>query len=298
MPSLSLPSTKPLLRPGSRVGVFAPSGAFDSIRLEAGVEVLRSWGLEAVFAPNLRAPPHRYLSAPDASRLGDLCWALGDPDLDAAWLVRGGYGILPLLPQIPWERLRRDRPLIGFSDATLLLDALASRGFQHTIHGPVIQTLPSHIDDASREATRAFLIEGAGARWVLEEFCGPRIEAPIEAPLRGGNLCSLATLCGTPFQPVLAGAILLLEEIGEPPYKVDRLLCQIEQAGLFQGIQGVVLGAFADCEPAEGASFTLRDVLRERLSPLGLRVWAGAPVGHARRNEPFRVGGSVRCEPG
>lgn len=270
-----------MLEPGARVGVFAPSGAFDPERLAGGMALARSWGLELVEAPNLRAR-HRYLAGTDAQRLADLQWALSAPDLDACWMARGGYGITRLLDRVDWGAVA-DRPMIGFSDGTALLVALRQRAGVAGVHGPVLHSLADLTSRSSQEALRSLLFGGTPAD------LGGEGDA-VEGPLVGGNLCVLADLCGTPDQLDASGCALLLEDIGEPAYKLDRMLRHLLRAGVFEGVTGVVVGQLTSCRAPEGADYTAQDVVLEALRELGVPLRWDARVGHGRLNRAFVYG--------
>lgn len=284
----------PLLPAGSRVAVVAPAGVFDPARLRVGMDLLRAWGLEPVPAPNLDRR-HRYTAGTHEERRADLRWALGSDEVQGAWFARGGYGTVHLLPEA-LAALRDERPIIGFSDATALFCALQGQGRGGRVHGPVLHSLGDLVDEDSRGALRGLLLEGRRAelpgRWLL----GP--PGAVEGPLLGGNLCVLASLCGTPWAMRARGAIVLLEDIGEPPYKVDRMLTQLRLAGCLEGAVGIALGTFTGCEPPAGADWTLEQVLADLLAPLGLPVVAGLPVGHGAANRAWLHGRRVRLHEG
>jgi muramoyltetrapeptide carboxypeptidase len=293
----SLHDSRPALREGARVGLFAPSGVYSPDLLHAGSELLRSWGLVPVAAPHLGSS-HHYLAGSDSERLSDLVWAMSDPSLDAAWLVRGGYGILRLLPLVPWDRLSWDRPVVGFSDATGLFVSMRKRGFFGAIHAPVAQALAGHVNASSREALRCFLMEREAVEWPLTVAdWSANVSEPFEGPLVGGNLCTLATLCGTSFGIESEKGILLLEEVGEPPYKLDRLVTQLRLSAALDAFHAVVLGELLDCNPPDGTPWTLSEVLADLFGSLGVPVLLGAPVGHGEVNKPFRYGTLVRVTP-
>jgi muramoyltetrapeptide carboxypeptidase len=149
-------------------------------------------------------------------------------------------------------------------------------------------------DAASQDRLRALLMEGAATRWEGEVW----VAGEAEGPLVGGNLCVLATLCGTPHQLNARGAILALEDIAEPAYKLDRMVNQLREAGAFDGVRAVLLGEFVQCAAPPDADWGVVDVLREALSTLGVPVIAGLPFGHGARNEAFLHGGLVRVSEG
>ncbi|MBN2801198.1 MAG: LD-carboxypeptidase [Deltaproteobacteria bacterium] len=275
----------PLLRRGAEIAVIAPSGAYQPHRLEEGLRRIEAEGYRPVPFEGMLSP-ERYLAAPDAVRLAHLCEALTDPRWDAVWMVRGGYGLTRLLADLPWEALP-PRPVIGFSDVTALLLPLFAAG-SPVIHGPMPHSLPG-TDEASVEHLFR-LLAGAplapleGEQWVRGSATGW---------LAGGNLTMLASLCGTPWQPDLSGAIAVLEDVGEAPYRLDRALQQLCSAGVLDGVAGVALGSFTSCEPPAGASWTLREVLLDHLAPLGVPVVAELPIGHGEANRAFPFGASA-----
>ena len=282
----------PLLKPGARVAVVSPSGVHDQTRLARGLERIREWGLEPVLGRHVEAR-FRYTAGTVAQRAEDLCWALTDPTIDAAWFTRGGFGTAHLLEAIPWEALD-GRPVIGFSDATALFTAMAARGVSGAVHGPVLHSLADHPDERSLARLRRLLLEGGAEVLAGRQVAGPPVAT--EGPLVGGNLCVLASLAGTPFAPCADGSILLLEEIGERPYQVDRLLTQLARSGALDGVRGVALGEFiAPRHPAD-ADIDMTEVLHDLLEPLGVPVVADLPIGHGAANAAVRLGARVRLD--
>lgn len=243
-----------------------------------------SWGLELVRAPNLSAR-HRYLAGTVEQRAEDLAWAMTAPDISAVWFARGGYGTAQLLGRLPLDALD-DRPIIGFSDATALFCAMAGRG--RAVHGPVLHSLADLADPDSQEALRALLMEGVSAPLPGAAVQGPF--SPVIAPLTGGNLTVLASLCGTPWAWSARDHIAVLEDVGEAPYRLERGLNQLIASGALDGVAGVALGEFKDCDPRAGVPWTLLDVLVETLAPLGVPIVAGLPVGHGSRNRAWTLG--------
>ena len=259
-----------------RVGVFAPSGAFDAARLERGMAWLRDLGARVTAAPNL-GQRHRYLAGTDAQRRADLEWALGSPELDVAWMARGGFGLSKICDPLP--TVAPGRQVVGFSDGTALHAALWRAGVAG-LHAPVLHSV-SEADLASQVRVVDCLLGRAEVSWTGETW----IPGEIQGPLVGGNLCMLASLAGTRLQPDLSGCILLLEEIAEPPYKLDRMLHQLLASGMLNGVVGVALGEFVGTStPPE---WTLRELMVELLDSLDVPVLAGLPVGHGAVNQAF-----------
>lgn len=274
-----------MLRPGARIAVVSSSGNFEEERLAAGVALARSWGYDLELLPGV-GRRHRYLAGTDQERLRDLARALRG-GWDAIWLARGGYGINRLLPSLPWDELA-GVPYIGFSDATGLLNALAARG-QPAVHAPVLHSL-SRSDAASQERLRRLL-----AGEPVEPLRGrPIRRGDAAGPIVGGNLCVLASLCGTPWQLRAKGCILVLEEINELPYKVDRLVTQLVDAGCLDGVAGVALGSFLGAHVPDGEGWTMEEVLHDLFAPLGVPVLGGLPIGHDAHNHAFVLGEPAR----
>jgi muramoyltetrapeptide carboxypeptidase len=273
------------------ISVVAPCGAYPPERFAEGLRLAREEVGATLHVPPDLQLPWRYLAAPDAHRRDQLEAAFRDPDTEAVWLARGGYGLTRLLSGLDLA-LRCDKPVIGFSDATALHAARWRNGIRAAIHAPVVNSLPI-TDAGDRTRLRALLAGETGARWETD----PWIPGTAEGPLVGGNLCLLAALCGTPWQLDVAGCILLLEEIAEPAYRIDRMVQQLRDAGGLAGVAGVIVGELPSCALPPGAEFTHADVFRDVLGPLGVPVAGGAPVGHGARNQAFRWGTPARLSP-
>jgi muramoyltetrapeptide carboxypeptidase len=244
------------------------------------VRALQEMGFEPRFGEGVHARHAGYLAGPDTRRLDEMLRALRDPSARALVLARGGYGLLRIASGIPQELIVK--PVVGYSDATVLHE-LWWRARMPSVHGPMCTQLG---DDATALARLRALLLGAlpePLRWTARTARPGR----AEGPLRGGNLAVLASLCGTPLQPSFRGAIVLLEDLNEPPYRLDRLCTQLMLSGAFEGAVGFVVGDLA----AEGEENDGRDeAVAERLSTLGVPVVLGGPFGHAGRNQPVAFG--------
>ena len=210
-------------------------------------------------------------------------------------MARGGYGITRLLDRVPWEEVVA-RPVLGFSDGTALHSALYQACGQTSIHSPVLHSLADHVDSGSREYLRSLLDGSSAGPLYGRLLLGGRKALPAVGPLVGGNLCMLASLCGTRWQLDASGCILLLEDVAEPPYRVDRLLQQLKMSGVLDGVLGVAVGSLLGCEPPAGAGWRQEDLIREHLKDIGVPVVMGLPVGHGATNLAFVHGGLVRLE--
>ncbi|HVZ75598.1 MAG TPA: LD-carboxypeptidase [Polyangia bacterium] len=282
----------PRLRPGDVVRVVAPSGPVPRAGFLAGAEILsRRYTLrydDGLFESE------GYLAGSDERRLKELFAALVDPDARAVVMARGGYGLMRILPFLnPAVLAARPLPLVGFSDGTALL-AYAARAGVAAVHGPVVTQLPNlpTQDHAAlfrllEEPTPGVLLDG------LDELVPGR----ARGPLVGGNLEVFSRLVGTPYQPELGGAILFIEDLGERPYRVDRLITALDLAGVFGAIAGVVVGDFSACvepEPTRGTTPPVGEVLIERLARLTIPVAVGGLFGHGTRNVALPHGAT--CE--
>ncbi|HEX6241874.1 MAG TPA: LD-carboxypeptidase [Polyangiales bacterium] len=279
----------PALSPGSLVHVVAPSSPFPRERFDKGLALLearyRTKSSAALFARD------GFLAGDDQARLAALEAALDDTDAGAVIAARGGYGATRLLPHLRVEDVRRaDTWLVGFSDVTAL-HALWARAGQCSIHGPMLTSLWE-----AEPATQAAWFE-------LLEGCRPRALTGLK-PLRagrcagrllGGNLTVLAALSGTPYMPDLTDAVLLLEDVTERPYRIDRTLTMLLQSGALTGLRGVVLGQFSQCDPGPDGVSALA-VLEERLGTLRIPLVADAPIGHVPDNQPVLLGARVELD--
>ena len=264
---------------GTMIAALAPSSAYNDAKFEAGLQILKSYGYAFHIFPKPESP-HRYFAGTDEFRAAQIQEAFTNPKYGAVWAIRGGYGLTRILDQLDYDAFT-PKPLIGFSDVVALQVPLARRGFP-VIHAPVIHSM-QQTDEPSRKHLRQLL---AGEH--TEAMHGEQwISGSIEAPIVGGNLCMLSVLCGTPWQLDTKGKILVLEDIGEYVYRIDRMVQQIKSSGMLNGIAGLVLGEFTQCTPPEGANFDVYDVLHDHLGSLDVPVIAHIPIGHDRANRAF-----------
>ncbi|PYP79054.1 MAG: LD-carboxypeptidase [Gemmatimonadetes bacterium] len=284
----------PLLSPGARVALVAPAGPLRGAEeLDASIANARSLGWDPRPGANVLAR-HEYLGGTDAERLRDLNTALADDDVDAVWCVRGGYGALRLLPHVDWASLtRRPRALIGFSDVTALHAAASTRCELITYHGPTARV---SLTDFSRTSLVRAVVEG-------RDPCGRADAARTVRPGRasgrlvGGNLALLTSLAGTPYAPDYRGAILVLEDVGEPAYRIDRMLTQLRLSGALAQIAGLVVGHFTDTAPGHDLSATALDTLiGEAADVAGVPAVAGVPVGHIDEQWTIPLGATAQLD--
>jgi muramoyltetrapeptide carboxypeptidase len=276
------------LRPGDRVHVVAPAGPFDRLSFEAGVVRLAS-RYRLTYDARIFSR-ERYLAGPDVMRMGALAEALGDEQGRALFCARGGYGVMRLLPSV---RLPTGAPplLVGFSDITALHALFQTHG-RASLHAPVLTQLGKQADDVFTRLLH--LLEVPEPAPPLE---GTTCLVPgrVEGRLVGGNLSVFTRLLGTPYFPDVTGALLLLEDVGERPYRLDRMWTHLKLAGVFERAAGIVLGDFTLCEEKD-AEYTHLDVLRALAEETGLPCAAGFRVGHGDVNQPVPLGVRARLD--
>ena len=239
---------------------------------------------------------HRYYAGSRDARLSDLLWALTAPEIDAVWFARGGSGTAQLLSDVPWDSLDR-RPVIGFSDATALHISLFNAGIV-SVHGPGLASLgvdDQSVDDFSWDALRSLLREGRDSMLPGHLLCGPA--KVVSGNVIGGNLAVIASLAGTKHAMRADGAIVVLEDVNEPTYKIERSLWQLIESGGLAGATGLGFGEFKGCGRDDGSTDCLQRAIREMVEPLSIPVLWGLPIGHGCRDVAFRHGLAANLDP-
>ncbi len=277
------------LRPvtaGSRLGIIAPSGPFDVEAFDKGIAWLRN-RYEVHYRPDIY-DRQGYFAGSDERRLKEIQETIQNPDIDAILCARGGYGATRLLPSLdPAEISDAGKLLIGFSDVTAL-HALWRRAGVPSVHAPMVAALGS----ASPEIQNAWIetIEKLDSprSWDLDRMCTTS-DRDAWGVFFGGNLAVLAALNGTQFVPPCEDTILFLEDVGERPYRIDRMLTSMSQSGWFDRISGVVLGAFTEGEPGPDGVH-LDEVMEQHFSKSNLPVLRGLPAGHISENYAIPLG--------
>ena len=287
------------LQPGDTIGLITPGSYLSDEGLGRAVRNLESLGFRVKLGEHISAE-NGFVAGTDEQRLADLHAMFADREVAGIWCARGGYGCTRLLPFIDYD-LIRDHPkaLIGYSDITALHVAIHQRTGLVTFHGPVGA---SELTDYTRDQFEAVLMEGR-APYTIElsednlakeaDAYQPMVLNPGKARgvLTGGNLSLLAALCGTPDEPNFAGKLVFMEEIGEKPYRIDRMLTQLRQAAGIGAAAGIALGIFAGCEAGpDDRSLTLLETLQDRLGDLGIPVVYGLSFGHIEHMCTLPVG--------
>ena len=290
---IACPLRPPRLHPGDQLAVIAPSGPVWKAPFDTGAAIL-SKRYRLAFDSSLVGTGLGFLSAPDDARLDGLLSALANDAHAGIILGRGGYGLLRIVDRLrPGWLARNPKPIVGFSDGTVLLAAAAREGVP-SIHGPVVTQL-GKLGEMDLAALVG-LLENPDPGILLGGL-ETVVQGRAQGPLLGGNLEVFSRLLGTPYLPDLRGAILFLEDVGERPYRLDRLLTHLSLAGIFAAVAGVVLGDFIECEETSRTPYPSSvEVLRERLSRLSIPVALGAPVGHGGRNHALPYGCQVELD--
>ncbi|MBN1103525.1 MAG: LD-carboxypeptidase [Deltaproteobacteria bacterium] len=272
------------LKPGDTIAVIAPAGPVAPSELQPGIDLLTGSGFPVVTGDHLY-DRQDYLAGSDTDRLEDLHGALRQKSVRAIFCARGGYGIHRLLGGIDYRLFRKNpKILVGYSDITALLLAVQKRTGLVTFHGPMVKdlmkggkrNLRALLDLISRGLTPTLNLAKA-------EILNPGRE---EGKLLGGNLSLIAHLVGTRFMPDLKGAILFVEDRGEPLYRIDRMLAHLKLSGVLKGISALLAGRFEDCGEQERIDRLLLDAVGD----LGVPVVSGLPFGHGEKNMPLPVG--------
>ncbi len=294
------------LSPGDTLGIIAPASAPpDPKAVDRAVDLLKHLGYRIKLAPNVHKR-HGFLAGTDRERASDLMRMFTDKKVDAVLCVRGGYGTARLLPLLDYKVIAANPKIfVGFSDITSLHCAFLTKSKLVSFHGPMLVSDFSR-EDLSQFALKSFLETLSGQRSELGKGYGGNTVKVLRrgvarGRLVGGNLAVLCTLIGTPWMPPFKGRILFIEDIGELPYRFDRMLTQLLNCGLLQQLAGVAVGLNADCEDPKAKVTTeyrqsLEDVLRERLLPLKIPVVAGLPFGHVPHNGTLPVGIKVELD--
>jgi len=272
------------LKPGDKIGVVAPASPFDRKTFHRGIRVLENMGF-APYVPEGVFEKKGYLAGADDRRAERINSLFRDTTVRGIICARGGFGSLRLLALLDYKTIRKNpKVFVGFSDVSALLTAVYERCGLVCFHGPMVTTLA----DATAKARKALSGAVASDQKVrLTSAHAVSIRAgKATGPVLGGNLTTLTHLLGTPFVPVFKGHILILEEINEAPYRLDRMLTQMKLAGCFKGLAGLVLGSFKNCGIKKDIYEIVADMFRHEKFP----ILAGFGFGHVRGNPTIPIG--------
>ncbi len=277
-----------------KIGIPAPASMPKVREMEEARRLLEGWGIEPAMGENVfSGADERYLAASDEARLADLNALIADESVDLILCARGGYGSMRILDGIDWKTLKRRRlPLLGYSDITAIHLAMLTGGAGVPIVSPMANSLRKTVADPFTANAFKRAVNGAnGGFKALEAPAGkPKIEAlrkgSAAGPVIPANLTLLASLAGTKFMPRLSGAILVVEDIGEKPRSIDRMLAQLELSGALDEVAALVFGDFKDCGTEEELSELMRNYAKKLDGP----VLRNLPFGHLIPTLSFRMG--------
>jgi muramoyltetrapeptide carboxypeptidase len=290
------------LRPGDCIGIATPASPIEEEHLEAGETLIRELGFE----------PRRgigatdrcgYLAGDDDQRARQLMGLIGDPDVRAILCARGGYGCHRIVSRLDAAAFRKAaKPLVGYSDITTLLLWQRRAAGLMGIHGAMLERGGQGVPGAHRALVDA--LTGVGSPMRLSgrpligaaEMTGSDAAGWREGRLTGGSLSLIVASLGTPWEIDTRGSILLLEEVHELPYRVDRMLQQLLAAGKLEAVIGIGIGAMVDCADSNPEGPSVEDVLVEILGPLGVPTVIGLPFGHGEQNLPWPHGGRAAID--
>jgi muramoyltetrapeptide carboxypeptidase len=297
-----MPTKPDRLNSGDTIGIVAPASAPpDPKNIDRSVAVLERLGFKTKLAPNVRKR-WGFLAGSDRDRASDLMRMFADRKVKAILCVRGGYGAARLLPLLDYRAIRaHPKIFVGYSDITSLHCACLVKSNLVSFHGPMLNsdfvktdfpdfTLQSFLKTLMRPSAPGSICDGYKRKTVAILRRGV-----VSGALLGGNITLLCAALGTPYQPSFKNRILFFEDLDEVPYRFDRMLTQLLNAGLLQQIAGVAIGINTNCidpqaKHAKEYRQTLEDVFKERLLPLKVPVVAGLPFGHVPLNATLPVG--------
>jgi len=300
--------TKPhRLNYGDTLGIIAPASAPpDPKAIDRSVEVLERLGFKPKLAPKVRKR-WGFLAGSDRDRAGDLMKMFTDPKVDGVICVRGGYGTARLLPLLDYGAIRKNpKVFIGYSDITSLHCAFLKISGLISFHGPMLNSdfIKKDLPDFTLQSFLRALMQPVAPGSVSQGYKKKTVTilrgGKASGPLLGGNLSILCTTLGTAWQPSFKRVILFLEDLAEEPYRFDRMLTQLLNAGVLQQVAGVAIGINANCgdkaKKSKEYRQTMEDVMRDRLLPLKVPIVTGLPFGHIPLNATLPIGVRARLD--
>jgi muramoyltetrapeptide carboxypeptidase len=290
------------LAPGDLIGVVSPASPIDDpSRIEQGIRYLESLGYRTVVGAN-SARRLGYLAGTDEERASDLHAMFADRRVRAIFCVRGGYGSPRLLSLLDYRLIARNPKIfVGYSDITALHLAFWTKARLVTYHGPMLGVDMVGVMDPMAEESFWRTLNSPRRRMMVIPSGGVVLRGGAAiGRLLGGNLSLFVSLLGTPFQPDFRRALLFLEEIGEEPYRVDRMMTQLRNARILERAAGVAAGYFSDCVPKDSnkPSMSVEEIMREAAASARRPFVVGLPFGHERRSVTIPVGLRVRLDAG
>lgn len=277
---------------GAYIGIVAPASSIDPKKTHQAIDQLSNIGYTPILGDAI-FDQCGFLAGNDADRLADIHHMFADSEIDAILCLRGGYGSMRIIDKIDFELIRSNpKWLIGYSDITTLLNSIYQVTGMLTIHGPMLAELTESANEKGWMDLWS-LLQNPMNRYDYPKTKKARCLFPGEAAgqIIGGNLTLLTASLGTPFEIQTAGRILFIEEVGENPYRIDRMLTQLRLAGKLQAANGIVFGDFTDCfAPADKPSIPVEVILADHMQQTGKPSYFGLPAGHSLPNYPILIG--------
>ena len=297
------------LKKGDKIGLIAPGFQIKEEQLEKSIQNLKIFGFEAVYSPRL-LEKFGYFSGTDQSRADDINELFANPEVKGIMAVSGGYGCTRILNLLDYQTIRENpKVIMGFSDVTALLNVIEQETGLITFHGPVSQTIyrdynamqfrrivinpeDTTLIESSPDDLKLSLESPEYARYTI-------IPGQAEGKLAGGNLCVLASMTGTKYQLTGKGKLIFIEDIDEQPYRIDRMLTQLIDSGILQEANGIMFGICKGCNTSKSQvqdSFSLREVIENRIKPLEIPACYGLSFGHNIHNFTLPIGVNAKLD--
>lgn len=292
------------LRPGDKIGMTAPAYLLSEEALQASIENLKHLGFEPVYSDKILGR-HGYFSGTDQERADDFNSMMRNPEIKGIIFAAGGYGCTRILDMVDYKMIKKNpKVIMGFSDDTALINTIYRKTGLITFHGPVAKIFDSEYSrkqfmDIVMYPTDKYIINSSSDD-LLKATDDKTYERYVITPgkvrgeLVGGNLTLLSAMMGTPYQINLKNKIVMIEDVGEEPYRIDRMLTQLIASGELATAAGIVFGVNNDCDISEKTnapnSFTLREVIEDRIKPLNIPAIHGLSFGHIANNFTFPIG--------
>ena len=297
-----MPIKPPQLKHGDTIGIISPASAPpDPKAIDRSIVALETLGFRTQLAPNARRR-WGFLAGDDRDRADDVMRMFADPKVDAILCVRGGYGTSRLLSRLDYAAIRRHPKIFtGYSDITSLHFAFLKQSGLVSFHGPMLNSdfVKADMPDFTLASFLRTVTQAAPAGSICQGYAKKTVrvlrEGRVSGRLLGGNLTLICASLGTPWQPSFRDRILFFEDLDEVPYRFDRMLTQLLNAGLLQQVTGIAIGINKDCRDPKARTAkeyrqTLEEVFSERLLPLNVPIVIGLPFGHLALNATLPVG--------
>ena len=283
----------PFLKLNDRVVILSPSGNICATHVNNAANILREWGLEVTVSENALRETGRFSGFVE-QRLNDLQRAIDDTDVKLIFCARGGYGAVHLLDRLDYSSMKENpKWLIGYSDITALHTALQSNGIM-SVHGPMAQHFSEEGASNLSVLYSKAALSGKDLNYTVPvEYPFLNRQGKASGTLFGGNLSVYASMLGSKYIKIPRNGILLLEDIGEEPYRIDRMIYQLKIAGVFNRLKGLIVGQFTEYEEDNKMYGSLYESILSAVKEFDFPICFGYPVGHTRINLPIIMGGNA-----